>query len=111
MRVLLADKLSDSVVSNLQGAGCEVKMIPELKGESLTAELAAFQPEVLVVRSTKVLAADFSVATGLELVVRAGAGYDNVDVVLPLREESSLLTAPVKTALQLPNWLLVSFWL
>jgi len=80
MRVLLADKLSDSVVSNLQGAGCEVKMIPELKGGSLTAELAAFQPEVLVVRSTKVLAADFSVATGLELVVRAGAGYDNVDV-------------------------------
>jgi len=80
MRVLLADKLSDSVISRLQESGCEVKMQPELKGESLTAALGEFDPQILVVRSTKVLEADFDAASSLELVVRAGAGYDNIDV-------------------------------
>jgi len=80
MRVLLADKLSDSVVSSLENAGCQVKMQPELKGDILTSAMAEMNPQVLVVRSTKVLEADFDAAPGLELVVRAGAGYDNIDV-------------------------------
>ena len=80
MRVLLADKLSNSVVDSLTSAGCEVVMDPELKGDSLTAKLRQWQPQVLVVRSTKVLQSDFEAAPSLELVVRAGAGYDNVDV-------------------------------
>jgi len=80
MRVLLADKLSDSVVSSLENAGCLVQMRPELKGDSLTEAMKDINPQVLVVRSTKVLEPDFDAAPGLELVVRAGAGYDNIDV-------------------------------
>ena len=80
MKVLLADSLSDTVVTSLTRGGCVVESRPELKGDSLTAVLKEWQPQVLVVRSTKVTAADFAAAPSLELVVRAGAGYDNIDV-------------------------------
>ena len=80
MRVLLADKLSDSVIVRLETAGCAVESRPELKGETLTSAMAELKPHVLVVRSTKVTDADFDASPTLELVVRAGAGYDNIDV-------------------------------
>lgn len=80
MRVLLADALSDSVVSRLVEAGCTIENRPSLKGEELTAALAEIQPQVLVVRSTKVTEADMSASPSLELIVRAGAGYDTIDV-------------------------------
>jgi D-3-phosphoglycerate dehydrogenase / 2-oxoglutarate reductase len=80
MRVLLADSLSDSVLEQLTLGKCHVENRPELKGESLTQMMRDFQPQVLVVRSTKVTEADFKAAPSLELVVRAGAGYDNIDV-------------------------------
>lgn len=80
MKVLLADALSDSVVSALEGAGCSIANEPGLKGEALTAALLEHNPQVLVVRSTKVTADDIRSAGGLELIVRAGAGYDTIDV-------------------------------
>lgn len=80
MRVLLADSLSDSVLDKLASGKCIVENRPELKGDSLTGALKDFKPQVLVVRSTKVTAADISASSSLELVVRAGAGYDNIDV-------------------------------
>jgi len=80
MRVLLADSLSSSVLDKLEAAGCSVENHPHLKGDSLTEALKSLKPQVLVVRSTKVTAADFAAAPSLELVVRAGAGYDNIDV-------------------------------
>ncbi len=80
MRVLLADKLSDQVLSLLTGAGLTVINEPKLSGEALTAALAQHAPHVLVVRSTKVLAADIAASSALELIVRAGAGYDTIDV-------------------------------
>ena len=80
MKVLLADALSESVVNRLLDAGCTVDSQPALKGEELTNALAAVQPQVLVVRSTKVTEADMKAAPSLELIVRAGAGYDTIDV-------------------------------
>ena len=80
MKVLLADALSESVVSALEGAGCAIINEPSLKGEALTSALTDHDPQVLVVRSTKVTADDIQAASGLELIVRAGAGYDTIDV-------------------------------
>ncbi len=80
MTVLLADSLSQSVMDRLHAAGCQVDNQPGLKGEELTKALSTLNPQVLVVRSTKVTEADLRAAPGLELIVRAGAGYDNVDV-------------------------------
>ena len=78
MRVLLVDKLAVTVVSRLEGAGCTVVEEQGVKGPELTARLAALDPDVLVVRSTKVLAEHLTAAPSLSLVIRAGAGVDNI---------------------------------
>lgn len=80
MRILIADKLSESCLERLKDEGHEVLNRPELKDKSLSEALTTHQPHVLVVRSTKIQADVFDAAGHLELIVRAGAGYDNVDV-------------------------------
>src|SRR4029077_12019617 len=52
---------------------------PELNDAALTAAVHATGADILVVRSTKVPAATLT-AGRLSLVVRAGAGYDTIDV-------------------------------
>ena len=80
MHVLIADAVSDSAVDQLEAAGHQVTSLPGLKGDALTNALAEHQPDVLVVRSTKVTGADLDASPNLELVVRAGAGTDTIDV-------------------------------
>lgn len=80
MKVLVADKLSESFASLLEDAGLVVDLDASLQKETLTERLATTQPSVLVVRSTKVSKEHLEASKNLELVVRAGAGYDNVDL-------------------------------
>ncbi len=80
MHILIADAFSDEGTEQLRDAGHTVTVSPALKGEALTAALAEHEPQVLVVRSTKVTAADLDASGELELIVRAGAGYDTIDV-------------------------------
>jgi D-3-phosphoglycerate dehydrogenase len=79
MRVLIADKFEQSGRDGLAGLGCEVLFEPDLKDESLVAAIQESAPDVLVVRSTKVTEAMLD-AGALKLVVRAGAGYNTIDV-------------------------------
>ena len=80
MKVLLADKLSPRALAALGEAGHVVVNEPSLKGEALVEALRAETPEVLVVRSTKVPAEAMDADPKLELIVRAGAGYDTIDI-------------------------------
>ncbi len=80
MRVLVADKLAPHVADALEAAGCAVTSEPGLKGDALTAALVRVDPEVLVVRSTKVNRDHVAAARSLSLIVRAGAGVDTIDV-------------------------------
>jgi D-3-phosphoglycerate dehydrogenase / 2-oxoglutarate reductase len=67
-------------MKEMEQSGMLVKYDAGLNGESLTKALEEYQPHVLVVRSTKVTAADINADPKLQLVVRAGAGYDTIDV-------------------------------
>jgi D-3-phosphoglycerate dehydrogenase / 2-oxoglutarate reductase len=79
MKVLIADKFEKSGLDGLKAAGCEVVFNPDLKDDTLRKAIADTGADVLVVRSTKVTGP--MLAEGhLSLVVRAGAGYDNIDV-------------------------------
>src|SRR5687767_10464286 len=79
MKVLLADKFEQSGLEGLRAAGCEVVYEPDLKDDALTEAIRRTGAEVLVVRSTKVTKP--MLETGhLSLVVRAGAGYNTIDV-------------------------------
>jgi D-3-phosphoglycerate dehydrogenase len=80
MKILLADKISDSGVEVLRGAGHEVVALPKARGEELIEALRIERPQVLIVRSTRVTDEMMGASPALELIVRAGAGYDTIDV-------------------------------
>jgi D-3-phosphoglycerate dehydrogenase / 2-oxoglutarate reductase len=79
VRVLIADSFEESGRQGLASAGCDVVYRPGLKDEALAREVESARPDVLVVRSTKVTEAILS-AGPLKLIVRAGAGYNTIDV-------------------------------
>lgn len=79
MKILIADKFEESGIESLRAIGCEVLYHPELKEEGLAQSIADTGAEVLVVRSTKVTEAMLQ-AGELSLVVRAGAGFNTIDV-------------------------------
>src|SRR5512140_2619177 len=79
MKVLIADKFEKSGIEGLKAAGCEVVFEPDLKDDTLTEAIKNSGAEVLVVRSTVVNEAALG-AGKLAVVVRAGAGYNTIDV-------------------------------
>ncbi len=81
MKILCADALADELLQPLRDAGHEVFVEPDLNADSLPDRLEGDTVEVLVVRSTKVTEAALAASGSLGLVVRAGAGTDNVDKV------------------------------
>ena len=79
MKVLVADKFEKSGLDALEAAGCEVVYEPDAKEQALAEAIRTSRAEVLVVRSTQVTKT--MLETGhLALVVRAGAGYNTIDV-------------------------------
>jgi D-3-phosphoglycerate dehydrogenase len=79
MKLLFADAISDTQLDALRHQGHEVAVDPSLRTEDLPGRIE--DAEVLVVRSTKVDEATIGAATNLSLIVRAGAGTDNIDTV------------------------------
>jgi D-3-phosphoglycerate dehydrogenase / 2-oxoglutarate reductase len=98
MKVLIADNFEKSGIEGLQAAGCEVVQQPELKDEALTRAIAETQADVLVVRSTKVTEAMLN-AGRLSLVVRAGAGYNTIDVAAASRRGIYVSNCPGKNSI------------
>jgi D-3-phosphoglycerate dehydrogenase len=78
MRVLLADAIDPSTVGVLTDRAHDCVSDPKLTADDLPDRIAGF--EALVVRSTKVTAATIQAADALELIVRAGAGTNTIDV-------------------------------
>ena len=79
MKVVIADKFEQSGIDGLRKVGCDVLYQPDLKDAALADAVRATGADVLVVRGTKVTA-DVLDAGRLSLIVRAGAGYNTIDV-------------------------------
>ncbi len=79
MRVLIADKFEQSGRDGLEAIGCDCSYQPDAKDESLVEAIRTYAPDALVVRGTKVTATALDTGA-LKLVVRAGAGYNTIDV-------------------------------
>lgn len=79
MKILIADKYQASGIEQLKSLGCEVISKPDAKGEKLVAALKETGADVLVVRSNQVTKEALE-ASRLSLVIRAGAGYNTIDV-------------------------------
>ena len=98
MRVLIADTFEDSGIAALRVLSCEVLHQPGLKDHSLVEAVRDFQADVLVVRSTPVGAAVFDAPT-LKLVVRAGAGYNTIDVAAASKRGVYVSNCPGKNSI------------
>ena len=98
MKVLVADKFEQSGIDGLEAAGCEVVSDPDLKDEALRDAIAATAADVLVVRGTKVTAAMLD-AGQLALIVRAGAGYNTIDVAAASARGIYVSNCPGKNAI------------
>jgi D-3-phosphoglycerate dehydrogenase len=79
VKVVIADKFEQSGIDGLRKVGCDVLYQPDLKDAALADAVRATGADVLVVRGTKVTA-DVLDAGRLSLIVRAGAGYNTIDV-------------------------------
>lgn len=97
MKILIADKFEDVGLKGLQALGAELAYDPTLKEESLHAKIREFEPTVLVVRSTVVTGAMME-GSSLRLVVRAGAGYNTIDVQTATRLGIVVANCPGKNS-------------
>src|SRR5882762_1695041 len=97
MLVLIADKFEQSGRDGLQAIGCGISYQPDLKDDALLAAIRKENPDVLVVRSTKV-AEPMLEAGQIKLVVRAGAGYNTIDVAAASRRGIYVSNCPGKNS-------------
>jgi len=98
MRILIADKFEQSGRDGLQAIGCDVSYHPDLKDNALVEAIGAEHPDVLVVRGTKITEAMLE-AGALKLVVRAGAGYNTIDVAAASRRGIYVSNCPGKNSI------------
>jgi D-3-phosphoglycerate dehydrogenase len=98
VKVLIADKFEQSGIDGLEAAGCEVTYRPELEDAALVDAIGQSRAEVLVVRGTTVSAAALE-SGELALVVRAGAGYNTIDVAAASRRGIYVSNCPGRNAI------------
>lgn len=98
MKVLIADKFEQSGRDGLEAAGCDYSYQPDVKEDSLVEAIRGYAPDALVVRSTKVSEAMLD-AGALKLVVRAGAGYNTIDVAAASRRGIYVSNCPGKNSI------------
>jgi D-3-phosphoglycerate dehydrogenase len=98
MKVLVADKFEQSGQDGLKQIGCEVLYKPDLKDEALVDAILSEKPDVLVVRSTKVTEAMMEMGA-LKLIVRAGAGYNTIDVAAASKRGIYVSNCPGKNSI------------
>ena len=98
MKILIADKFEESGRIGLRGLGCDISFQPDLKDDALVDAIAKERPDVLIVRGTKVT--EPMLAAGpLKLVVRAGAGYNTIDVAAASRRGIYVANCPGKNSI------------
>ena len=79
MKILIPTKLDKAAAATLMAAGYDV-----VQDDAITIEeLVAANPDAagIIVRSEKVTPAIIDALPSLKCVIRAGAGYDNIDFV------------------------------
>jgi D-3-phosphoglycerate dehydrogenase len=98
MNVLIADKFEDSGRAALATGGCVLDYRPGTKDQALVDAIRDSGAEVLIVRSTKVTRAMLE-AGRLSLVVRAGAGYNTIDVAAASERGIYVANCPGKNSI------------
>lgn len=80
MKILVADKFEQAGLDALARLNCDVNYDPAAGAERFADAVASVDPDVLIVRSSKATAGVIEKGKSLKLIIRAGAGVDNIDV-------------------------------
>ena len=97
MKVLIADKFPENHIKTLRDAGFEIIYEPKA-GENDIPNVVK-DAEFIVVRSTNVNAAAINAASNLKIVIRAGSGYNNIDVAAATAKGISVSNTPGKNSI------------
>lgn len=97
MKILLADKIHPAAIEAFKAIpGAEVVSNPSLTADDLPANLA--DVSILVVRSTKVTRAAMEAAPKLGLIIRAGSGFNTIDVACATERGVRVANCPGKNS-------------
>jgi D-3-phosphoglycerate dehydrogenase len=96
MRLLVADKMDLSALEELKVLGVQIESRPELTRDTLPGALDGIG--ILVVRSTEVSATAIEAGRQLNLIVRAGAGVNTIDVAAASARGIYVANCPGKNA-------------
>lgn len=92
MKILIPTKLDKAAAATLSAAGYEVV---QNDSDPIEEQVAAHPDAVgLIVRSEKVTPAVIDSMPGLKCVIRAGAGYDNIDYVYARSKGIDVMNTP-----------------
>ena len=92
-KILISDKMHNSIVPSLVSAGFEVMDLPKITREEIIDILPDFAG--IIVRSKTAIDKELITAgTNLEFIARSGAGMDQVDVDFAESKGIALLNAP-----------------
>ncbi|MBL8716445.1 MAG: D-3-phosphoglycerate dehydrogenase [Myxococcales bacterium] len=97
MKLLVADRLEPLALEELKHLGAELVYEPDIPAEALAAKLEGVG--VLVVRSKKVDSFAIDAGRHLHLIVRAGAGTQNIDVAAASARGIYVAHCPGKNAI------------
>lgn len=80
MKIVVADAFSPNGIEEMKKMGHEVHYEPKCTGDDFVKVMSEVKPVVLIVRSKKVTSKEIDADPKLEMVIRAGAGFDTIDV-------------------------------
>ncbi|MBX3395654.1 MAG: hydroxyacid dehydrogenase [Phycisphaerae bacterium] len=98
LRVLVADQFEAGGLDELRTAGFEVKYEPALKDAALREAVASSRCNILIVRGTEVPRDAIEASEELGLIIRAGAGYNTIDVAAASGRSIAVANCPGKNA-------------
>ena len=88
-----AKKAVDGIRQIVEGAGYELALLEKYTDKSELLSAVA-DVDALIIRSDKVTAEVIEAARNLKIVVRAGAGYDNIDIKYARRKNIDVMNTP-----------------
>lgn len=97
MKVLIADKFPENHIQTLRNSGIEVIYEPKLGENEIPNNLNGIN--AIVVRSTNVNANSINNGSELKLVIRAGSGYNNIDVSAATAKGIAVANTPGKNSI------------
>src|SRR5688500_12139708 len=98
VKCLIADSFEKEGVAKLQALRLTLTHEPALSDDALRDAVARIDPDILIVRGTKVTGPMIAAGSALGLIVRAGAGYNTIDVAAASARGVYVANCPGKNA-------------